>query len=428
MAESYFTTLTNTGKAMFANSPILGTPVSFTALAVGDGNGSYTGLDLAAMLQRTALINEVWRGSINHISTHEENSNWIVVEAFIPSDVGDFDIREVGVLDPDNNLIAIGKYPHTYKPMITQGASKDLYVKMILEVTDTALVTLKVDPTMVLATRQHVADELAAYPEMVRKDAQGNVAIPGNVSIGGKYLTPYAGLKNKIINGNFGINQRVVSGTVALSAGQYGHDRFKAGADGCTYTFSTVENVTTITITAGSLIQIIEGANLQSGTHILSWIGTAQGKIGTGSYGASGVTQTIVGGANTAIKFNTGTLSQVQLEKGSVATPFEQRSIGMELALCQRYYEYIGSSAANAISWYGTISGGGKIGISLNHIEKRANPTAAIGGTWTVSNVSQPIIVGAGTKTFSLSANGLAVGAANTSSTTSSYITLDAEL
>jgi hypothetical protein len=31
-------------------------------------------------------------------------------------------------------------------------------------------------------------------------------------------------------------------------------------------------------------------------------------------------------------------LAQVQLEEGSVATPFEQRPIGTELALCQRYY------------------------------------------------------------------------------------------
>lgn len=168
MAESYFTTLTNTGKAMFANSPVLGTPVSFATLAVGDGNGSYTGLDLAAMLQRTSLIHEVWCGSINHISVHETNSNWLVIEAFIPSDVGDFDIREVGVLDPDDNLIAIGKYPLTYKPKITQGASKDLYVKMILEVTDTAAVELKVDPAVVLATRQHVEDELKASVEAER--------------------------------------------------------------------------------------------------------------------------------------------------------------------------------------------------------------------------------------------------------------------
>lgn len=31
-------------------------------------------------------------------------------------------------------------------------------------------------------------------------------------------------------------------------------------------------------------------------------------------------------------------IAQVQLEEGSVATPFEQRPIGLELSLCQRYY------------------------------------------------------------------------------------------
>jgi len=146
------------------------------------------------------------------------------------------------------------------------------------------------------------------------------------------------GVKNAIINGNFAVNQRGVSGTVTLAAGAYGHDRFKAGASGCTYTFATANNITTLTISAGSLIQVIEGNNLFTGTYTLSWVGTTQGKIGGGSYASSGVTGTPAGGTNLNIEFNTGTLSLVQFEPGAIATPFERRPYGDELLLCQRYY------------------------------------------------------------------------------------------
>lgn len=177
-----------------------------------------------------------------------------------------------------------------------------------------------------------------------------------------------AGMRNRIINGNFSINQRSVSGVVTLAAGAYGHDRWKAGASGCTYTFSTTANVTTLTITAGSLIQVIEGLNLESGTFALSWTGTATGKIGAGSYSASGVTGAITGGTNTNIEFSTGAVSKVQLEFGSVATPFEQRPYGMELMLCQRYYE-IGACKAG-------MGGATTVSTSVLYaVEKRATPS-----------------------------------------------------
>ncbi len=175
-----------------------------------------------------------------------------------------------------------------------------------------------------------------------------------------------SGFRNAIINGNFGVNQRGVSGTVSLAAGAYGHDRWKAGSSGCTYTFATSENVTTITISAGSLIQVVEGLNLQTGTYSLSWQGTAQGKIGAGSYGNSGITGAVTGGTNLNIEFGTGTLSLVQLEKGSVATPFEFRSIGQELQLCQRYCYVISRVAGQ---------GGVRVALDGNTASNLAYPT-----------------------------------------------------
>ena len=186
------------------------------------------------------------------------------------------------------------------------------------------------------------------------------------------------GAKNAIINGNFGINQRGVSGTVTLSAGVYGHDRWKAGASGCTYTFATSNNVTTITISAGSLIQVIEGINLESGTYTLSWTGTAQGKIGAGSFGNSGITGTAVGGTNLEIEFDTGTVSLVQFELGTVVTPFERRQFGTELALCQRYFwRYIdGADQSIGIATY--FTGSSVYTIIQTPVIMRVRPTLVI--------------------------------------------------
>ncbi|MBV7408777.1 hypothetical protein [Maritimibacter sp. DP1N21-5] len=150
----------------------------------------------------------------------------------------------------------------------------------------------------------------------------------------------HLGPRNRIINGNFAINQREVSGTVVLSAGAYGHDMWKAGASGCTYTFATSENVTTITISAGSLKQIISGDDLQSGTYVLSWTGTLQMKIDGGTAGDSGMIDTLTGGTDAEVETSgTGEMSLVQLEPGSVATSFELLARTAELLRCQAYYE-----------------------------------------------------------------------------------------
>ena len=199
-------------------------------------------------------------------------------------------------------------------------------------------------------------------------DDSGVMFADGTVMGSAKQL----GMRNRLINGNPRINQRGVSGTVVLAAGAYGHDRWKAGASGCTYTFATSANVTTITISAGSLQQAIEGVNLQSGTHVLSWSGTAQGRIDGGAYGASGaVTATAVGGTNMTVEFNTGTVSKAQLEEGSRASLFEQRLIGTEMMLC----EYYCRPFSHAFLQTNSQGGGYVIAQSLQFPAMQAAPT-----------------------------------------------------
>lgn len=154
MAENFYTILTNVGKAKIANAASLGTKVNMTQLAVGDGNGAYYN----PTENQTSLRHEVWRGIINTIHTDGQNPNWIVLETVIAANVGGFTVREVGVFDADGDLIAVGKYPETYKPVLSDGSAKDLYIRMILEVTNASSVSLKIDPSVVLASKKYVDD------------------------------------------------------------------------------------------------------------------------------------------------------------------------------------------------------------------------------------------------------------------------------
>lgn len=158
--------------------------------------------------------------------------------------------------------------------------------------------------------------------------------------------------RNLLHNASFRVNQRGVSGTVTLSAGAFGHDRWKAGASGCTYTFSTTQGLTTITISAGSLVQTVDGLDLAAGvnTNTLSWGGTCQGKIGSGSYGASGITGLATGGTDINVEFGTGTLYEPQFEIGSAVSQFEYHDINDTHSDCQRYLPSVSGSVGSMLA------------------------------------------------------------------------------
>jgi hypothetical protein len=169
------------------------------------------------------------------------------------------------------------------------------------------------------------------------------------------------GMRNILFNADFRINQRGYVSAGTLAAGAYGHDRFKAGASGGNYSFTQLASSTQITIASGkSLIQVVEDKNVVGGSYVLSWTGTALGRVGVNSATPSGtfvVSPILIAGQTAgttmSVEFNAGTLNTAQLEQGSVATPFERRPIGLELALCQRYC-LVDTNANQAYRAFGT--------------------------------------------------------------------------
>lgn len=163
---------------------------------------------------------------------------------------------------------------------------------------------------------------------------------------------------NKFINGAFRTNQRAHASGVALSAGVpstgvgYGHDGFRAGAGGLTYTFTQSKGPTQITITAGSGIMVAEDADIEGGAYVLSWEGTAQARIGingaapSGSYAASPILIPAANAGETiSAEFNAGTLGKIQLETGDTPTAFEWPDAQAQLDRCRRYLPALGPSS-----------------------------------------------------------------------------------
>ena len=164
-------------------------------------------------------------------------------------------------------------------------------------------------------------------------------------------------LKNKLINAQGLINQRVyVSGTATPFANYYTLDRWKVVNLGQNLTFTTAQNVTTFTAPAGGVEQVIEEVNIESGTYVLYWDGTATATV-NGTARLKGETFSLTGGTQCTVRFLAGTFSLPQLEKRDTPTSFEYRLFGTELNLCQRYF----CKTYDLVTTPGTISSDGAI-------------------------------------------------------------------
>jgi hypothetical protein len=247
-----------------------------------------------------------------------------------------------------------------------------------------------------------------------------------------------AGLRNRIINGAMAVDQRNAAASQTITAGAalaYTVDRFYAYSTGANVTGQQVAGTSpnaylyrftgAASVTKIGFAQRIENINCQDlaektatlsvdlSNSLLTTVTWAAYYANTAntfgslasptrtliSTGTFTVTSTLTRyntnitvplAATTGIEIELSVAAQVsgtwsigncQLELGSVATTFEQRSYGLELMLCQRYYET--GLYASGLVGSGTTNAAGQVGF---FVPMRVSPTVTQGGTYTVTN------------------------------------------
>ncbi|EEH7483435.1 phage tail protein [Salmonella enterica subsp. enterica] len=159
-SPKFKTVITDYGKQRLiaAMSPG-GTKLTLTQMAVGDGGGTPTNPDTTS----TALVNEVWRAAVNSVSVDKTHANIIIVELLIPAEVGGFWVREAGIFDEFNKLVAVCSLPASEKPLLEQGSGRAQTVRMTLVISDMSTLNITVDSTTIIATNDYVDNSLKEH-------------------------------------------------------------------------------------------------------------------------------------------------------------------------------------------------------------------------------------------------------------------------
>lgn len=152
----FYALLTDVGLAEIANAAATGKQIDLTHMSVGDGNGN----PVIPEQNQTKLVNEKYKATLNYLGIDANNENYLVAEFLVPASVGGFTVRETGLWNSTGQLIAVGNTPDTYKPVLSEGASKELTVRMVIEVSNADSVNLVLDPTVVLASRKWVLETI----------------------------------------------------------------------------------------------------------------------------------------------------------------------------------------------------------------------------------------------------------------------------
>ncbi|WP_186566176.1 phage tail protein [Pseudomonas iranensis] len=148
--------LTTLGAAKKTNCDALGIPWEPRYMLIGDANGT----DPVPSPTQTKLINQRYHAQLNQLYVSPTDENVLIAELVLPPDVGGWWIRELALEDKDGVFSAVANVAPSYKPLLAQGSGRNQVVRMHIITSGTSNIQLKIDPSVVLATRKYVDDSI----------------------------------------------------------------------------------------------------------------------------------------------------------------------------------------------------------------------------------------------------------------------------
>ncbi len=222
MSAKFFALLTVIGANKLAKATALGTTLKITQMAVGDGGGTLPTPDT----QQTKLVGEKRRAGLNTLFVDPKNDSQIIAEQVIPENEGGYWIREIGLFDDEGSLIAVGNCPETYKPQLQEGSGRTQTIRMILTVSHTESVELKVDPSVILATREFVNDAIESASKQTLEEVAKLYATKAELSTGLSKVQKSADAANTNANSRVPstrkVNNKPLNTDITLTAGDVG--------------------------------------------------------------------------------------------------------------------------------------------------------------------------------------------------------------
>jgi hypothetical protein len=212
---TFFGILTKIGEAKEARAKALGLPVVITQMEVGDGGSDSPP---APDREQTTVIGSKRRAPINRSFVDPSNASWLVIEQVIPEQVGGWWIRQLGLRDADGDLVAVANCPPTYKPLLAEGSARTQVVRMVLQVSSATDFELKVDPSVVLATRQYVDDGL-----LQKLDKTGTAVAASKLATARSIALTGDGTASMSFDGTKNVSGALTLANTGVTAGNYGN-------------------------------------------------------------------------------------------------------------------------------------------------------------------------------------------------------------